>query len=482
MSSLKKKSLQGLTWGFIDTLAGSGISFIIGIILARLLTPSVFGVVGMIAVVFAVANTIVDSGFSIGLIRKVTCTQEDYCTVFYFNIVISTILYLVLFVAAPYLAIFFKEPQLTSITRVLGLVIVIDSLSIVQKAIFTRNIDFKSQTIVSLTSSVLSGIVGIYMAYNGYGAWSLVSQMLTKQLSNGIFLWIFAKWRPSLIFSKTIFRELFGFGSKLLLSGLVATIQNNIYYLVIGRCFSSAGLGYYTRAESFNAIVTNNLTGTLEKVFFPVLSTIQTDDVRLKVSFKKVIRSSFFITFIALITLAVIAKPFIYILIGPKWDASVLLLQLICISSIFLPLNAINLNILKIKGKSNLILNLQIIKSVLLAITVFAGILYGINCMLVVRIFSTFLAYYLNSWYSGKLINYSMKEQVADVAPYFFSELFIAACMFAISFLPMNNYLMIFSQLLLGGTLFLIIFEKKKFAEYLEIKNMVLSTIKRHNT
>jgi O-antigen/teichoic acid export membrane protein len=478
LNSLKNKSFKGLTWGFIDTLAGSGISFVIGIILARLLSPSVFGIVGMVAVIFAIANTVIDSGFSVGLIRKVTCTQEDYSTVFYFNLVISTLLYLILFVSAPFIAVFFREPQLTNITRVLGLVIVIDSLSIVQKVILTRNIDFKSQTIVSLISSILSGIIGIYMAYNEYGVWSLIFQVLTKQLANGFILWLIAKWRPSLVFSITIFKELFSFGSKLLLSGLVNTVQSNIYYLVIGRYFTSVGLGYYTRAESFNAIVTNNLTGTLEKVFFPVLSSIQTDDIRLKSSFKKVIRSSFFISFLALITLAVIAKPFIYILIGPKWDASVLLLQLICLSSIFLPLNSVNLNILKIKGKSNLILRLQIIKSVLLVFTVVAGIFFGINWLLIVRIVTTFLAYWINSWYSGKLIDYNMSEQLKDIAPYFWAIAIIAICMFSFSFLPINNYLMIGGQLSVGALLFFIIFEKKRFEEYLEIKGMIKGVLK----
>lgn len=477
MSSLKTTSFKGLTWSFIDTLFGSGITFVIGVILARILTPEVFGLIGMVTVLFAIATTIIDSGFSIGLIRKVSCTQQDYSTVFYFNIIIGIVVYALLFFTAPLIALFFKEAQLINIVRVLGLVVIIDAFSIVQRVILTRNVNFKSQTIISMASAVVSGGIGIGMAVSGYGVWSIIIQVLAKQLTNGILLWVFAYWRPALYFSTAIFKELFGFGSKLLVSGLINTIQNNIYYIVIGKYFSTAGLGYYTRAESFNAIVTNNLTGTLERVFFPVLSSMQTDEARLKITFKKMIRTSFFITFFALITLAVIAKPFILILIGAKWYQSILLLQLLCISSIFLPLNAVNLNILKIKGQSGIILHLQVIKSILLAATILCGIFWGIKCMLIARIFITFLSYLLNSFYAGKLIGYNMLEQLADVTPYFWAEFLIAVCMYAISFLPINNYLMLFVQLVVGLSLFFIVFEHKKFAEYIEIKELIVSAI-----
>lgn len=473
MDSLKTRSFHGFSWSLIDTLVGSGISFIIGIVLARILSPSAFGIVGMVTVVMAISATIVDSGFSAGLIRKVVCTQEEYSTVFYFNIVAGISLYLVLFFSAPLIASFFKEVQLINILRVFGFVFVIDSFVIIQRVILIRNVNFKTQTVISIVSALISGFIGIYMAVTGYGVWSLAAQALIKQLINAVLLWVLVRWAPSFYFSVSIFKNLFEFGSKLLLTGLITTFLNNIYYIVIGRFFSAASVGYYTRAESLNAIVANNLTTAIEKVFFPVLSSIQTDSVRLKQVYKKIIKTSFFITFFALITLAVIAKPLIHILLGDKWHDSVILLQLICISTVFLPLNAVNLNMLKVKGESRLILNLQILKVILFIVLILAGIFWGIVPMLVARIAVTVIAYWINSLYSGKLVEYSMEEQIADILPYFTTGLFIAACMFSITFLNINNYLMIILQLISGAFLFFVIFEKKKFEEYLGIKEAI---------
>lgn len=475
MSTLKTKSFHGVTWSFIDSIAGSGISFIIGIILARILSPDAFGLIGLVTVFFAIANTFIDSGFSTGLIRKVRCTNIEYDTVFYFNIAVSFLLYLILFIAAPFIALFFKEPQLINLVRVLSFSIVIDSISIVQRVILTREINFKLQTRISLISAVASGFIGIGMAYAGYGVWSLVFQIITKQFLNGLFLWVLSKWRPTLNFSTTAFKELFTFGSKLLGSGLITAIQNNIYYFVIGKFFSAASLGFYTRAEQFNSIVINNITGTLERVFFPVLSSIQEDEVRMKTTLKKMIRTSFFITYFALITMAIVAKPMIDVLIGPKWAESVLYLQLICIGSVFFPFNVVNSNILKVKGRSDLILRLQIIKTALMAIIILSGIFWGIAVMLTVRIITAIIATFINSYYSGKLLGYSIKEQLSDISAYFWSETIALMAMLALSFLPVNQYIMLVLQLLIGTGLLLLIFEKRKHAEYLEIKAMIVN-------
>lgn len=482
LSSLKAKSFQGVTWSFIDSIAGSGISFIIGIILARLLTPAAFGLIGMVTVFLVIANTFIDSGFSTGLIRKVKCAKIEYDTVFYFNIATSLLLYLFLFFSAPFLAAFFKEPQLSSLIRILCITIVIDSLSIVQRAILTREINFRLQTKISLISSISSGIIGIGMAYKGFGVWSLVYQILTKQMLNGILLWILSKWRPSANFSVAAFKELFNFGSKILGSSLLASIQNNIYYFVIGKFFSASGLGFYTRAEQFNAIVTNNITGTLERVFFPVLSSIQEDEQHMKATLRKMIRTSFFITYFALISMAIVAKPMIYVLIGDKWGESVLYLQLICIGSVFFPFNIVNLNILKIKGRSDLILRLQIFKTFLTAIIIVSGILWGIAVMLIVRIITTLIATYLNSYYSGKLLGYSIKEQIFDISSYFWSISIILCLMFVLSFVPVNNFLMLSFQTFTGIFLFFLIFERSKHAEYIEIKTMFINLILRNPT
>jgi teichuronic acid exporter len=462
----------------LDSIAGSGMSFLIGIVLARMLSPAIFGLIGMVTVFFAIANTFIDSGFSTGLIRKVKCTNIEYDTVFYFNTCVSCIIYLILYIIAPFISNFFNEPQLINLIRVLSAVIVIDSLSIVQRAIFTRDLNFKIQTLISLISTLSSGIVGIGMAYEGYGVWSLVFQLLIKQLLNGIFLWIFSNWRPSMNFSLEAFKELFKFGSRLLGSGLIVTIQNNIYYFIIGKFFSASGLGFYTRAEQFNSIITNNITGTFEKVFFPVLASIQEEEERFLNTLRRMLRTSFFISYFALMVLFIVAKPMINLLIGPQWGQSVLYLKLICLGSVFFPLNVVNTNILKVKGRSDLILRLQLIKTSLTIVVILAAIYWGLTIMLIVRIITVIITTYLNSLYSAELVGYSIREQLLDIKPYFVSESVILIVMFGLGFIQANSFSILCIQIFTGIILFILIFEKLKYAEYIEIKEMIIRTIR----
>lgn len=481
MSSFKKKSFHGIIWSFIDNFAGSGITFIVGIVLARLLEPSVFGIIGMVGIFLAISNTFIDSGFSVGLIRKIKCSDDEYSTVLIFNFVISLFFYLLIIIFAPLISKFFNEPELIKILRILGIVIIIDSLAIVHRVILIREINFKSQTKISLSASIISGIVGISMAFHDYGIWSLVFQIITRQLLIGLLLWISSKWRPQIRFSIGTFKELFAFGSKLLVTNIITTLQKNIFYFIIGRYFSATSLGYYTRAEQFNSIVISNINGPIERVFFPVLSSIQQDEVRLKETLKRVVRTSFFITFLSLMVLAAVAKPFVLILVGQKWEASILYLQLLAIVSVFFPLNILNSNIIKIKGRSDLILKLQIIKVFLIIPTIIMGIYYGIVVMLLVSIITSFIATYINSIYSGSLINYKFKEQISDIAPYFFPILFIAGCMFVISLMDLSKWMLISIQLTIGCILFFAIFERMNYSEYKEIKQLIIELIKKPN-
>lgn len=477
MSSLKYKTFTGVAWSFVDTILGSGITFIVGLIMARLLSPEDFGLIGVISVFIAFANTFIDSGFSTGLIRKSKCENIEFDTVFWFNILISLILFIILFFLAPLIESFFKDENITVILRILGIVVIVDSLSLVQKTILIRRIDFKSQTLISMISSVISGSIGILLAFKGFGVWSLVVQILTRQTMYSLQLWLFSSWRPEFRFSIKSFTELFEFGSKMLGTQLIQTTQNNLYYFVIGKFFSSSALGYYTRAEQFNSIVTNSITNTVERVFFPVLASLQDESERLKETLRKTLKTSFFVTFIALLGMSVMAKPMIYILIGSKWDQSVLYLQMLCIGSVFFPFNVANLNILKIKGRSDLILKLQLVKTFLVAVNILFGIFYGIIVMLISRIITTLFATVLNSYYSGHLINYRLVDQIKDIIPYFISESMILIAMFGISLFPVNNYLLLLFEILTGSMLFFLIFENRKYSEYLEVKSMISGLI-----
>jgi teichuronic acid exporter len=479
LNSLKEKSFVGLTWSFAESIFGNGVSFLVGVILARILDPSDFGLIGIITAVLSITTIFVDSGFSTGLIRKEHCSTNEYSTVFYFNVITGGVIYLLLYYSAPFFSNYFGQPSLERLIRVLGLVVIIDSFSIIQRVILTKNIEFKTQTIVSVISSIVGGIVGISLAYSGKGIWSLVIMLLVRQFCICTLFWFVSEWKPIVVFSIPVFREIFGFGYKILFSGLIGAVQNNVIYIVIGRWFSTASLGYYTRAEQFNAIVSSNLLSIFDRVFFPVLSSIQGDDKKLKNAFRKVTKMSFLVTFLSLSILASVAKPVVLILLGHKWDVSIIYLQLLCLGSVFIPLSSINLNILKIKGRSDLILKLQILKTFLVIANLAVGIYFGIIPMLITRIGAVAIAYFLNGIYSALLINYSLREQFTDIAPYFFAVVLIGAIVFSISFVSINIFLMLAIQLALGFLLFLFLFEKFQWDEYQEIKQLLLNYVRR---
>ncbi len=477
--SLKNRAVKGVGWSFVDNIANQGVTFLVGLILARILTPAEFGILGMITIFIAISNSIVDSGFSNALIRKQDAKRIDYNTVFLFNIGISILFYLLLYVGSPYIAQFFKEPQLTAITRVMGLVLIVNAFGIIQRTLLNKRIDFKTQTKVSIISSVGSGVIGIGMAVKGFGAWSLVGQQLSRQFFNTLFLWVFNSWRPVLEFSKQSFKELFGFGSKLLLSGIIDTTYKNIYYIIIGRLYSANQLGQYTRAEQFNTIFASNLTSIIQRVSYPMLSAIQDDAERLKQAYRKVIKITMLITFASMLGLVAIAKPMILVLIGEKWLPAVKYLQIICFSGMLYPLHAINLNILQVKGRSDLFLKLEVIKKCLAIFPISLGVFLGIEYMLWGSVLNSFIAYGLNSAYSANLINYAIDKQVKDILPSFALASVVSLAVWGVTFLELNNYLTLFLQVGIAILLYFILLEKLKFDEYKELKSIALSILKR---
>lgn len=479
--SLKNKTIRGVGWSFIDNIASSGITFLIGLILARLLTPEEYGVMAMIAVFIAVSNSIIDSGFSNALIRKVHIERVDYNTVFYFNIVVSIFLYVSLFWASPVISAFFKEPILIDIMRVIGFVLLINALAIIPRTIFVRNVNFKIQTKVSLISSIGSGFVGIGMALAGMGVWSLVGQQLSRQFLNTLFLWLYCKWQPDWEFSVKSFNELFGFGSKLLLSGLINTIYKNIYYIIIGRFYASSVLGQYTRAEQFNTIFSSNLTNVVQRVSYPVLSSIQEEPERLREAYRKVIKTTMLVTFACMLGLAAVARPLISILIGEKWLPAVYFLQIICFAGMLYPLHAINLNILQVKGRSDLYLKLEIVKKIIAVGPITVGIYCGIEYMLWGSVLISVIAYFLNSYYSGRLIGYTTINQMKDILPTFFTSFTVAFFMWCISLLDWSVYILLPLQLFGGVLLAFLVYEKLKLPEYLELKQLTISLLKKIN-
>ncbi|MFA5648818.1 MAG: MOP flippase family protein [Bacteroidales bacterium] len=480
--SLKQKTVSGLLWSFIDQFANMGITFIAGIILARLLSPREFGLIGMITVFIAVSESFINSGFSSALIRKKNCTDVDFSTVFYFNLLAGILFFTILFFSAQPIAAFFNEPQLKAIVQVLGAILIIDSLTLIQRTILTKRIDFKLQARISIIASLGSGIIAISMAYSGYGVWSLVAQRLSKQAFNSLLLWLWNKWRPLLVFSTQSFKELFGFGGKLLVSGLIDTLYRNIYYLVIGKFFSAQDLGYYTRANEFNKIPSQNLNAIIGRVTYPILSSIQDDKHRLKRNYQKLIRSTMLITFTLMIGMAAIAKPMILTLIGDKWEPSIIYLQMLCFVGMMYPLHALNLNMLQVSGRSDLFLKLEVIKKIIAIPTIIIGVIWGIKIMIVGMMINTLLAYYLNSYWSGRFIGYSFKEQILDILPSFGLALTMGIGVFFLGeILPFSNSLVLISQIITGAGFILIFCEITKFRDYIFIKELVTEKFNKKN-
>lgn len=417
MSSLKKKTVNGVIWSAVDRFSAQGIQFVFSILIARLLVPEDYGVIAMLNIFLAVSQTFIDSGFGTALIRKIDRTETDFSTVFYFNIAVAVFFYLGLFFAAPAIANFYNTPLLVPVTRVTAINLVIGSLSGIHNAKLSIAIDFKSRAKISIVSAVLTGSVGLWMAYSGYGVWALVVQTVFAGIIRTIMLWIIVKWYPKFVFSWQSFKEMFSFGSKLLASGLLDTIYNNIYPLVIGKVFSPTTLGVYSKANSLAQFPSSNITSVLQSVTFPVLSTIQNEEDRLAAAYKRFLRIAAFVVFPLMMGLSAVADPFIRLALTDKWEGAIYLLQIICFWMMWYPIHAINLNILQVKGRSDYFLKLEIIKKIQGVIVLCITVPMGIVAMCYGSLISSIICLIWNTYYTKKLFGYGFFAQMKDLFP-----------------------------------------------------------------
>ena len=417
--SLKTKSLSGVKWSAIERFGVQGIQFVIGLILARLLTPSDYGIIGMLAIFMAISQTIIDSGFSKALIQKQDRTEVDFSTTFFFNIVVGLICYLILFVSSPYIATFFNEPILKEVLRVLAINLFLNSLAVVPVAKFTIKIDFKTQSIASIISSLLSGTLGIFLAYRGFGVWSLVAQSVTHSFINVLLLWWLLKWIPKWQYSWQSFKKLFGYGGNILVASIISTVYDNINTLVIGKFYSPKDLGFFTRGQQFPALLSSNLTNIVQRVTFPVLSKIQDDDTRLASVYRDYIKVSSLCIFFLLVFLSSIAEPLVKLLLTDKWIDAVIYLQIFCYALMFDHISAINLNFLYVKGKTNLVLRLEVIKKIIAFIILIISIPFGVLAICLSKVLYTQIAIFINTYYTGKFLSLGYVKQLRDYIPYF---------------------------------------------------------------
>lgn len=447
-----------------------GVQFVIGIVLARLLFPEQFGLIGMLTIFIAVARSFLDSGFGAALIQKRDPTLIDTCSIFYFNIVVGLAAAGLLCLIAPWIASFYNQPILTPLIRVMSLIIVINSFGLIQGILLDKQINFKTQTKVSLIAGGLSGIIGIVFATAGFGVWSLAVQQVSGAFFSTVCLWLFSPWRPALIFSFNALKEMFGFGSRLLISGVLSQIFENIYFLVIGKLFSAADLGFFTRAKNLQALPSQGLSEIVGRVTFPVFSSIQDDPIRLKRGLKKALTVLVLVNFPVMVGLAAIARPLVVVLLTEKWAECIPYLQLLCMLGLLYPLHVINLNVLQALGRSDLFLRLEIIKKVLIVINILVTWRWGISAMIYGMIFFSFIAYYLNSYYTGVLIGYPLQEQLRDLFPYLITAVLMGMAVYALGLLPFPNYWSILLvQITIGIVVYVCLCRVFRLAAFMEI-------------
>ncbi|HCM19282.1 MAG TPA: flippase [Porphyromonadaceae bacterium] len=454
--NLKDKTVTGMLWSFIERFGSLSIQFITNIVLARLLTPDDFGLIGMIMVFVAISLVMIDGGLGAALIQKKNPTENDYSTIFFANIILASIIYVLLYFASSGIASFYHQPQLNNLLKIMGLILLIDSFSIVQNNILIKKLHFRKIARIKVSAALFSSISAIACAFLGLGVWSIAVQYLTNSILKTSLLWFNTSWVPLKVFSKKSFKELSGFGSKLLAASLLSEIYRNFQSLLIGRIFSARDLGFYTQARQLEQIPVTTLAVVVNQVTFPVFSELQNNIEVLRNSFKKSLKSLIFINFPVMVLLTVIAKPLFIFLFTDKWLPSVIYFQMLCMGfGMPLIIHNTNLNVLKSVGRSDLVLYLEIVKKTVGVVLILAGIRYGIIGMIIGLTINSYLEFFLNGYFVGKNINYGIKLQLRDIYPTFLLSVSVGSIIyFLFSFFDINPILSIFIQVFIFITLY----------------------------
>ena len=467
-NNLKGQTITGVFWSAVERFSLQGVQFVFSIIMARILAPADYGVVALLLVFLQISQIFIDCGFTNSLIQKNDRDDSDYSTVFYFNIVISFLFYIILFICAPYISNFYDLKILSPILRISAITLVINSLCTVHKTRFTIEINFKSQSKISLLAATVSGIVGIILAYNGSGVWSLVYQSIVNSIITTFLYYYFSRWYPCKRFSLFSFKKLFSFGSNLMLSSLLHRIYYNLYSLVIGKQFSPADLGYFNKAEQLAIFPSNNINSIISRVAFPILSKIQDDNTRLASAYRQYIKYTSLIIFPLMTGLAALADPVIEIMLTDKWINAVPLLQILCLDWMFDHICLINANVLYVKGRSDIVLKLEIIKKSIATLILFLSIPFGIIGICWGKVLYSLIATYLNTIYTRKFIGLSFTTQMKDIIPILCISLFMASSVLILNNFINNNIIHIILGIMLGAFVYIcliLIFQRKMVSE-----------------
>lgn len=469
----KVQIIKSLFWKLIERAGVQGITFVISLLLARLLTPEDYGMISLTTIFISISNVFVQSGLSTSIIQKKTPDSLDYSTVFYCSVVLSLLIYIILYLSSPYISVFFGIADLNKILRVLSLNIIFGAFISIQNAYASKKLMYKEVFKSAIIASVLSGIVGIIAAYMELGVWALVIQQLLSSILNCIILYLIIPWRPSLSFSLKRFKELFNFGSNILFSELVNNVFINLRGLVIGKFYTASALGYFNRGRHFPELIMNNVNGAIQSVMLVAYSSEQDNNIILKRMVRRSMKISAFIVFPLMIGMAVIAEPLVIVLLTEKWRSSVIYIQICALTFMWMPIHTANLQVIKAMGHSQLILKLELIRKIIELIVLIISIRFGVIVIALGEVFTTILSLLINLYPNKKLISYSIKEQFKDVLPSLSAAVIMAILIYPIGFLNINYGLQLIAQVFLGGVVYLIIAKLLRMESYTYLLNSV---------
>jgi len=478
-NQIKIKTLSNMIWRFAERCGAQGVAFVVSIVLARLLTPTEYGTVALITVFTTIFQVFVDSGMGNALIQKKNADQLDFSSVFYFNIVMCVVVYAILFAIAPLIASFYDDPSLTPMVRVVGLTIIIAGLKNIQQAYVSKHLLFRKFFFSTLGGTIVAGVVGIAMAYLGFGAWAIVAQQVINVFIDTCILYITVRWRPTKQFSLKRLKQLFGFGWKLLASSLLDTVYNNLRSLIIGKLYSSDDLAYYNKGKQIPNLFITNINNSIDSVLFPVMSQEQNDVTRIKSMLRRSIKTSVYILAPLMMGIAFVAEPLIRLLLTEKWLSCVFFLRIFCITYMFYPIHTANLNAIKAMGRSDLFLKLEILKKIVGMAAVLISMWFGVKAMALSLLVTSLLSQLINSWPNRRLLDYGYLSQLKDILPGILLAVFMGGCVFPITLLDLPDILTLVIQVILGAAIYIGGSRLLKLEEFYYVLDMIKSMMKK---
>lgn len=473
----KSSTISNFLWRFAERCGAQIVTFIVSIVLARILTPEDYGKIALITVFTTIMQVFVDSGLGVALIQKKDADDLDFSSVFYFNFVICLVLYAAMFIASPFIANFYNDSSLTPIIRVISLTIVISGVKGIQQSYVSRNMLFKRFFYATLGGTIFSAILGIALAYTGFGVWAIVAQQLSNTAIDTLILWLTVKWRPKKMFSWERLKGLLSFGWKMLASSLLDTVYGNVRSLIIGKLYSSSDLAYYNQGKQFPNVVVTNINTSIDSVLLPTMASVQDDSQRVKTMTRRAIKTSTYIMAPLMMGLAFCAEPIVRLVLTDKWISCVPFLRIFCITYMFYPIHTANLNAIKAMGRSDLFLKLEIAKKIVGMILLLSTMWSGVMAMAYSLLVSSITSQIINSWPNKKLLGYGYFEQLRDILPSVLIALFMGGCINLVKLLGFSDFLMILVQVPLGAFIYVGLSALFHLEAYVYLKNVFLSII-----